>query len=445
MADGIISRFDPVGRKRAVSHTMTEKILARASGQDDVSAGDVVLAHIAMLTNPDWTPFIDRMRAENLRLWDPKRVVFCFDHFFQPDWIPYRAALQHPKVRDFAKEQGVPAENVYDIGRNGISHHIPVEQGYALPGTVCVGADTQSAMMGAANCFAMPVFASADYMVLSGRIWLIVPEAVRVTLSGRLPRGMSGKDVVYRLIRDLGARVDNMVLEFDGPGVASLSIDARMAICNGAFQLGAATMIFPCDDTLARYLQGRAREPFSPVAADADAPYAAAYACDLSTLEPLVAGPHQIELVRPLHDVEGMAIDAAYIGSCSSGRLSDLRLAADVLRGRKVRAGVRMVVTPVSADTARDAAAEGLIQVFLDAGAAFTQPGCGACDHCNISPLKLADGERCISTSVEVRRGRMGSKDAEVMLANAAIVAASAIEGRITDPTAYLPVLEVQP
>ena len=279
-------------------------------------------------------------------MWDPKRVIFCFDHFFQPDWIPYRAALEHPKVRAFAKEQNVPDENVYDVGRNGISHHIPVEQGYALPGTICIGADTQSAMMGAVNCFAMPAFASVEHIILNGEIWLIVPEAVKINLTGALGQGLSGKDVVYRLIHDLGGKIDGKVLEFAGPGVASLSVDARMAICNGAFQLGAATMIFPHDDLLARYLTDRAREPFVPVEADGDARYAATYDYDLSTFAPLVAGPHEIELVRALPEVMGLPIDAAYIGSCSSGRLSDLRLAANVLRGHKISPSVRLVVTP---------------------------------------------------------------------------------------------------
>ena len=421
-----------------MGHTMTEKILARAGGLAEVDAGEVVLARIAMLTNPDWTPFIERLQAERLKLWDPKRVIFCFDHFMQGDWIPWRADLEHPKMRAFAKAQGVPDENVYDIGRNGISHHIPVEQGYALPGTVCVGADTQSAMMGAVNCFAIPVFASVEYIVLIGEIWLVVPEAVRINLSGALPRGLSGKDVVYRLIRDLGGKVDGKVLEFSGPGVATLSVDVRMAIANGAFQSGAATMIFPYDSVLESYLKGRNREPFEPVHADPDARYAATYDFDLSRFDALVAGPHEIELVRPLGEVAGLKIDGAYVGSCSSGRLSDLRLAAEVLRGRKVKPGVRFVVTPVSAETAREAAAQGLLQVFLDAGAMVTQPGCGACEKYNLSPLRLIAGERCISTSVEVRRGRMGSPDSEVMLANAAVVAASAIEGRVADPAPYL-------
>ncbi|MCZ4344090.1 aconitase family protein, partial [Sphingomonadaceae bacterium G21617-S1] len=202
--------------------------------------------------------------------------------------------------------------------------------------------------------------------------------------------------------------------------------------------LGALTMIFPYDDRLSDYLSGRARETYEPVAPDDDANYFSVLDYDLSTIEQLVSGPHEIELVRPLRDVAGLEVSAANIGSCSSGRLTDLALAAEVLRGRKVHPGVRLVVTPISAETAREAAAQGLLQIFLDAGAMITQPGCGACYSGNLSPLKLNDGERCISTSVETLRGRMGSREAEILLANAAVVAASAIEGRISDPGKYL-------
>ncbi len=421
-----------------MGHTMTEKILARAAGLAEVRPGEVVIAGIAVLTNPDWTAFIETMREQDLRVWDPKRVIFCFDHIFQPDWMPYRAALEHAKIRAFAREQGIPPENVYDMGRNGGSHHIPVEQGYALPGTVCIGADTQSSMMGAANCFALPMLASVASIILSGEIWIVVPQAVRIDLTGALRHGVNGKDVVYRLIRDLGGKVNGKVIELSGPGVATLPVDVRMAIANGAFQLGAATILFPADEVLLSHLEGRAREPFEPAAADPDAAYAATYEYDLSAFDTLLAGPHEIDLVRPLAEVAGLAVDAAYVGSCSSGRLSDLALAAEVLRGRHVHPSVRLVVTPISAETARDAAAAGILQVLLDAGATVTQPGCGACYSGNLSPLKLGDGERCVSTSVEVNRGRMGSALAEVMLANAAVVAASAIEGRIADPAPYL-------
>lgn len=421
-----------------MSQTMTQKILARAAGRDRVGIGEAVLARVSHLTNLDGTTFIDDCERQGLKVWDPKRMIFCFDHIFQPDWFPQVAAKEHPKIKAFAAAQGIPAENIYDIGRNGISHQIPVEQGWALPGTVVIGADTQSSTMGAANCFALPALFGVDPIILTGDIWMIVPKSVRIVLRGALSPGITGKDVVYRLIADLGHVLDGKVIEFAGPGVAALPVDVRMAIANGAVQVGALTMIFPADTVLLDYLDGRAREAFEPVAADPDAAYAATYDYDLDAIGHLVAGPHDIALIRPLADVAGLPVTAAYIGSCASGRLSDLVLAAQVLRGRKVHSSVRLVVTPVSADTARAAAAEGVIQVLLDAGAAVTQPGCGACYVGNLSPLKLGDGERCISTSVETLRGRMGSQDSEVLLADAAVVAASAIEGRIADPACYL-------
>lgn len=421
-----------------MAQTMTCKLLAKAAGKASVAPGDAVLAKISMMTNLDGTTFIDSFVEKGLRVWDPKRMIFCFDHMFQPEWFPQQAGKEHPKIRAFARAQGIPAENVYDLGRNGISHQIPVEHGWALPGTVCVGADTQSATMGAANCFALPVLFGVDPIILTGDIWMIVPDAIRIELTGQLGWGINGKDVVYRLIRDLSERVSGKVLEFSGPGVATLPMDVRLAIANGAVQIGALTIVFPCDDVLIDYLDGRAREPFEPANADPDAQYAEVVHYDLSRFDCLVAGPHDIELVRPLVAMLGQPINAANIGSCSGGRLSDLALAAEVLKGRTIHPGVRMVVTPISAETARAASTAGLTQIFLDAGAAVTQPGCGGCYSGNLSPLKLGDGERCISTSVETLRGRMGSQDAEVILGNAAVVAASAIAGHIADPASYV-------
>ncbi len=428
-----------------MAQTMTCKLLAKAAGTASVAPGDAVLAKISMMTNLDGTTFIDSFVEKGLRVWDPQRMIFCFDHMFQPEWFPQQAGKEHPKIRAFARDQGIPTENVYDLGRNGISHQIPVEHGWALPGTVCVGADTQSSTMGAANCFALPALFGVDPIILTGDIWMIVPDAIRIELTGKLGWGVNGKDVVYRLIRDLGERVSGKVLEFSGPGVGTLPMDVRLAIANGAVQIGALTIVFPCDDVLLDYLDGRAREPFEPVAADPNADYVEVVHYDLNTFECLVAGPHDIELVRPLGAVIGQSIDAANIGSCSGGRLSDLALAAEVLRGRMVHPAVRLVVTPISAETARAASAAGITQILLDAGAMVTQPGCGGCYSGNLSPLKLGDGERCISTSVETLRGRMGSQESEVILSNAAVVAASAIAGRIADPTFYVaPLVEVQ-
>lgn len=421
-----------------MGQTMTAKILARASGRDRVDPGDVVLVDVEVLTVPDAERFIDVFDERGLRVWDPTRIVFCFDHFFA-DWMPSGASREHPKILRFARDQGIPRENVYDLDRSGLSHQVPVEEGWILPGTVSIGADTQAATMGAMNCFTLPSLSSGTTAVaLTGQLWAVVPEVIRVDLTGALPRGVLGKDVGYRLIRRLGDTVDGRVLEMAGPGVASLSVDARMSIANAAMQIGAQTIVFPPDELLLGYLDGRARRPFTPVRPDPDAEYADVIGVDLGETEALVSGPHDIERIRPVGEVTGLSIDAANIGSCSSGRLTDLELAAGVLRGRTVDPSVRMAVTPISAAVRRQAADRGLLDVFTAAGATVTEPGCGACYHANRSPIQLADGERCLSTSVENLTGRMGGVGSEVMLANAAVVAASAVAGRITDPRPFL-------
>jgi 3-isopropylmalate/(R)-2-methylmalate dehydratase large subunit len=419
-----------------MKQTMTYKMLARASGQASVKAGDVILPKVEIVACLDTMSFIEAFDEKGYKVWDPARLVICFDHSFQPDWM-FPAVKVHPKIRKFAKAQGVPAENLYDIGRNGISHHIPVEQGWALPGTVCLGMDTQSATMGAANCFAIPCFEIVP-VLLTGDVWLQVPECVRVNLVGKLPAGVEAKDVVYRLLRDLSPHVNGKVMEFSGSGLAQLSLDARMTIANGSMQIGALTSVFPADRILHDYMANRARQSYQGVEADADAPYVAEFEYDLSSFETVIAGPHDITLIRGLSEVMGLEIQAANIGSCSSGRISDLALAAKILAGRKVHPGVRLIVTPISADTGRAAEAAGIYRTFLEAGATITTPGCGGCYSGNLSPLKLGDGERCLSTSVETIRGRMGSTESEVYLGNAAVAAASAIEGRIADPRKYL-------
>jgi 3-isopropylmalate/(R)-2-methylmalate dehydratase large subunit len=364
--------------------------------------------------------------------------MFCFDHFFQPEWFPQVASKEHGKIRRFAAAQGIPANHVFDIGRNGISHQLPVEEGWALPGTVSVGLDTQYATVGAANTFAIPLLQGAEAVLLTGDVWLVVPETINVRLSGKLPRGILGKDIAYRLLKDLAATVNGRAIEFSGPGVASLPLDVRMGVCNGAVQMGALSMIFPADKILLDYMGPRARRAFEPVAPDPDADYVETYEYDLSTFDPLIAGPFEIDHIRPLRELEGTPVTAAYIGSCSSGRFEDLALAAEVLRGRRIHPSVRLAVTPISADTMRRALAAGLIQVFADSGAMVTNPGCGSCYSGNLAPIKLGDQERCISSSVETIAGRMGSATAEIYLGNAAVVAASALNGCITNPAKYL-------
>jgi 3-isopropylmalate/(R)-2-methylmalate dehydratase large subunit len=417
--------------------TMTSKILARTSGKKFVVPGDFILADVQVLTVADSAAFIKTFDEKGLRLWDPERVLFCFDHFFA-DWLSVGASKEHPRIRRFAEMQGIPRENIYDVGRNGISHQVPVEKGWVVPGTVCVGLDTQSASMGAVNCFAIPVLSGTASVAITGKLWQVVPECVRLNFHGTVPAGIRGKDIVYRLIKDFGDSVGGRVIEVGGAGVDNLSVDMRMSICNGAVQMGALTIIFPYDLILETYLSGRARSAYEPVSADQGAPYVDVHDYDLGAFSPLISGPHDIDVIRTLDELEGLPIQAGYIGSCSSGRLEDLQIAADVLRGRRVNSSVRLIVTPISTDVMNEAEARGLLAVFRDAGAQVTTPGCGACYVGNASPLKLSSGERCIAASVENLRGRMGAEDAEIYLGNAAVVAASSIAGRITSPAPYL-------
>ncbi|QQN65407.1 hypothetical protein JIR23_06435 [Bradyrhizobium diazoefficiens] len=418
-----------------MSKTMAEKLLAKASGRDAVSVGDVVTAKIDLISMLD--SFLDEWLLENhLKAWDPSRVVFSFDH------LPPRSTSGFPwgdveRTREFAQKLGVPRENVYDLGRHGLSHQVPAEEGWVLPGMFYLAADTQGATMGALNCFAMAGIFSTFPALATGEMWMVVPEAVRIILTGEMPKGILGKDIYFRLLQDLHGRADSRVLEFGGPGLQSLPIDVRMGVANGSNHIGAMTSVFEPDQRLLDYLNPRARGPFEPVTADPDAKYVASYAYDLSTFEPLVSGPGDISKIQPLSEVRGTTVQAAYIGSCSSGRMEDLKLAAEVLDGRRISSDVRLVVTPISSSVARDAAENGVLRTLLRAGATVTTPGCGACVTGNLSPLRLADGETCITASVENYPGRMGSSKAKIYAANAAVVAASALTGEITDPRDY--------
>ncbi|MGY2933065.1 homoaconitase/3-isopropylmalate dehydratase large subunit [Bradyrhizobium sp. GM6.1] len=291
--------------------------------------------------------------------------------------------------------------------------------------------------LGALNCFAMVGLSSTFPALATGDMWMVVPESVRINLTGEMPKGILGKDIYFRLLQDLRGRVDSRVLEFGGPGLQSLPIDVRMGVANGSNHIGAMTSIFEPDQKLLDYLRPRARRPFEPVVPDRHAKYFASYEYDLSTFEPLVSGPDDIAKIQPLSEVSATKVQAAYIGSCSGGRMEDLKLAAEVLDGRKISPEVRLVVTPISSNVQLEAAENGIIRTLLRAGATVTSPGCGACHSGNDTPLRLGDGETCITASVENYAGRMGSTKAKIYAANAAVVAASALTGKITDPRGY--------
>jgi 3-isopropylmalate/(R)-2-methylmalate dehydratase large subunit len=416
--------------------TMTAKILAKSAGLESAEVGDALLCDLQVLSLIDMVVW-DSLESNGLSVHHPERIVICFDHFLDESMGKIAASVGHPQIREFVRQHGIPADNVYDVGRHGISHQVPVEEGFVLPGTFCATHDTQGATLGAMNAFAIPLLSSVEQAVVTGDTWMVVPEALRIVLRGELRSGVTGKDVYLRLVRELRDIATGRVLEFDGPGIEALSIDTRLAIANGANHIGAMTSIFPADQRLLDYLRPRARAAFEPVASDPDATYIETREFQLEDFEPMISGPGDIAELKSLDDVLGTQLEAAFVGSCSAGRIEDLTLAANELRGKHLHPNVRMVVTPISSKVMREAAAAGLIATFLEAGATVTSPGCGACYMGNQSPLRLGSGETCISTSVENYAGRMGSDKASIYLANAAVVAASAVAGEIAFPAAY--------
>ena len=291
--------------------------------------------------------------------------------------------------------------------------------------------DTQAPTLGAMNCFTVTSNAETPFIMATGRTWFKVPETVRINLTGSLRSGVLGKDIYQYILRALNKRAEGKAIEVGGPGLTGLSMDARLAVSNGGPHFGATCVIFEADQVLLDYVKDRARFPIHPTNPDEDATYAMTLDLDLGDIPALVAGPHDPSKVMEVGTHEQIDITAAYIGSCSAGRIEDLRAAAEVLRGKHVREGVRLVVTPISTLVMEQASKEGLIDAFLQAGATVTMPGCGSCYFGNMSPLTLSDGENCVSTSVENWSGRMGSNKASIYLANAATVANSAILGHI--------------
>ena len=346
--------------------TMTEKILSAASGRE-VLPGDVINVPVSGVSVHDSAPMGIFDTYPEARVWDPTRVVICYDHFSRTNMAPY-----HARFRDFVRDQGIPPENVFAPGRQGISHQVPGEEGFVLPGTVYAVFDTQGATLGALNCFAFTSLFTTPSVLALGTALVVVPEAVDVELTGTLPPGLTSKDLTFHLHAKYGQDLIGRVLEFRGAGVASLSVDQRLGVANAANNLGALTMIFPGDDVLAEWLAPRVRESYTFVAPDPGATYAARLTINLGDVPPLVSGPDSIEKICGLGDVIGLPVNAAYIGSCSAGRLDDLALAASVLEGRTIDPSVRFVVTPISMEVMREASAGGIINTLVAAGAMVT-------------------------------------------------------------------------
>lgn len=414
--------------------TIAEEVLSRRAGRP-VQAGEIVTVTPERVMSHDNTAFIIKrfLQTGRTKVWDPSRIVIAFDHCVPA--IDPAHAQNHAEARAFVAEQGI--EHFFDAGV-GVCHQLMAEQGFALPGQLLLGADSHSTLYGALNGFGVPINRTEMAGIwATGQIWLKVPESIKVRLEGQLLPGVSAKDAVLRLLRDL--RADGATycsLEFCGPGVASLSLASRMTLSNMAVELGAKAGVFPCDATTREFLAGRAREEFEPAEAGAGARYLREVVLDLGSLEPQVAKPHTVDNVSDLSQVAGRRVHQAYLGSCTNGRLEDLEVAARILAGRRVAEGLKLVIYPASSEVQAAAEAAGILETLRQAGGEVMGASCGPCF--GAVGATLQPGEVCISSSNRNFCGRMGSKEAEVYLASPAVVAASCLAGAIADPRPYL-------
>lgn len=413
--------------------TFAEKILALKSGVKEVVPGQIVTVKPDhLLTHDNTAPIIGKIGPEldHYGVVSAELPVIVLDHVIPA--ANEKTATNHKLIRDFVKKHRI--KNFFDIG-TGICHQVMVEKGLALPGAVILGSDSHTCSYGAVGVFSTGIDRTeAAALLLTGETWLKVPPSIKITLSGELIPPASAKDLILQVIGDIGADGANYcAVEFHGD-VANLSIDERFTIANMGVEMGAKVAVFPVDEVSKGYLGsvGADDSQYQAVWADQDANYLMELQYDLSTIEPVVACPHKVDQVKPVTDLEGLEIDQFLMGTCTNGRLSDLRVVASVLEGRSVAEGKRLLVLPASRAVLDDALKAGLMEKLSKAGALILPPGCGPClgAHQGV----LAPGEKCLSTANRNFKGRMGCKEAEIYLASPATVAASAIQGKLTDP-----------
>ena len=417
-------------------HTLAEKILLTHIEPDDVRPGDVVMVRCDVVMANDVSGPVAFRAMEKMgatRVFDPSRVVMVADHFM-PAKDARSAELQR-RLKEWSDAQGV---TFFAQGRGGIEHTLLCEEGWVVPGSVIAGGDSHTCTYGALGAFGSG-FGSTDIAacLAFGEFWQAVPATIQVELTGRLGPFVAGKDVILAVIGEIGVGgATNCALEFVGEGAEALSIDERLAVSNMAVEAGADTGLFPADETTAAYLEGRTQRPWRAERTDPDAELARRVEIDLSSLEPLVAKPHLPGNVVPVAEVAGTRVDQAYIGNCANGTMTDLRQAADVLRGNHIHADCRLIVVPATQRIYREALEEGLLDLFVEAGAMVSTPTCGACFGGGMGVLGA--GERAVTTTNRNFRGRMGSPEAEVYLANAWVAAAAAVAGELVDPAAVI-------
>ncbi len=414
--------------------TMTQKILAAHAGLNQVKAGQLIRAKLdEVLGNDITTPVAinEFNKAGFTSVFDRTRVNIVLDHFVPNKDI--KSAQQSKQCREFANKYDIL--NFFDVGQMGIEHALLPEQGIVTAGDCIIGADSHTCTYGAVGAFSTGV-GSTDLAagIATGECWFKVPSAIRFVLKGQLRPNVSGKDVILSIIGQIG--VDGALyksMEFTGPGVAILTMDDRLCICNMAIEAGAKNGIFPVDEITTEYLTGRSQREWTVYAADEDAEYEQTIEIDLSALVPTVSYPHLPENTHPASEGKDIAIDQVVIGSCTNGRLSDMEAAYNILKGKHIAKGVRGIIIPATMAIYKECIRRGWTEAFIDAGCIVSTPTCGPClgGYMGI----LAEGERCVSTTNRNFVGRMGHVESEVYLASPATAAASALTGHITDPT----------
>jgi len=414
--------------------TMTQKILAAHAGLDHVEGGQLIEAELDLVLGNDITSPVaihemDKMKADTV--FHKEKIALVMDHFIPNKDIK---SAEHCKcVREFACRHEI--SNYFDVGEMGIEHALLPEKGLTVAGDVIIGADSHTCTYGALGAFSTGV-GSTDMAagMVTGKAWFKVPSAIRFNLTGKPKKWVSGKDVILHIIGMIG--VDGALyksMEFTGDGIKNLSMDDRFTIANMAIEAGGKNGIFPVDDQTEAYMKEHSMRSYKVYEADEDAVYEAEYTIDLSKLEPTVAFPHLPENTKTMNEIsQEIVIDQAVIGSCTNGRIEDLRTAAEILKGRKVKKGVRCIIIPATQSVYLQAMEEGLLKIFIEAGAVVSTPTCGPClgGYMGI----LAAGERCISTTNRNFVGRMGHVESEIYLASPAVAAASAVMGKIAAP-----------
>ncbi len=425
----------PENRKEARNMNISEKILAEASGKSIVQPGEIVDANVDVIMVHDLTgPLaIEAFKRIGVsKVWNNKKVVIILDHQIPAESV--KMAELHKMLRKFANEQSI---RIYDVGEGGICHQVMPEQGYVTPGSLIVGADSHTCTYGAFGSFATGIGSTeAAAVFATGKLWLKVPKTIKFNIEGKFQKYITPKDLILSIIGKVG--VDGAIYkstEFTGETMREMSISGRMTVCNMAVEMGAKNGVVEPDETTRKFLEGRvpkANLNSDQWKSDADAKYEKIIKIDVSELEPQVACPNSVDNVKPISKVGDVEINQAFIGSCTNGRIEDLRIGAQILKGKKVKRGVRALVIPASQEVYAQALKEGLMEIFTAAGALVCGATCGPCLGGHIG--LLASGEVCVSTSNRNFIGRMGSPEAGVYLASPAVVAASALTGKLTDP-----------